>query len=86
MDRENMAGTGADSMSRRQALALVAASAGLSLGPGGVQAGRQVTRAVIDLHRPIGKLLGPVGGLLDPRTGRDHHGQHLIDCLPGDPG
>ena len=38
MDRENKVGIGADSMSRRQALALVAASAGLSLGPGGVQA------------------------------------------------
>ena len=55
-------------------------------GPGGVQTGCELAGAVIDLRRSVGELFRPVGGLFDSRTGRDDHGQHLIDRLPGDPG
>ncbi|SLD43644.1 Uncharacterised protein [Mycobacteroides abscessus subsp. massiliense] len=51
-----------------------------------MQSGGQLSGAVIDLDRAIGKLPGTVGGLLNTGTRRDHHGKHLIDGLPGDAG
>ncbi len=70
---------------RQQRVGGLVDSVGKLLGPGGelsrsgprsVQAGGQLAGAVVE-------SAGPVGGLFDPGARRNHHGQHLIDRLPG---